>query len=278
MEKQTNHCQKRKLVLKRREVLQVPGVDLGQRKKIVIQNKRSVCLVLKVEQHHQMRGHQETREKDNQGPSPGVKKPNESPDQVQSPDQGLALETSHRRKDISQDHVPKHEIAEELFQNPDRILVLTASHDPGHQGTGSPILVDQEEGLPFLAITDGFHHLLGKEEEVTSDKGPIQGLEGHAQEEVFLGGDSLVHDLCQGDEEEVDLGQDLGEDLNLEADEKDLDPGPSLTQEREDESQLPETKKGVKLEVDLGPSQNQKRELDCWMKSLHQQFLMLTHH
>ena len=226
-----------------------------------------------------MRGCQETQEKDSQDPSPGVEKPNESPDQAQSPDQGLAPETSHLRKDISQDHVPKHEIAEELFQNPDHVLVLTASHDPGHQGRGIPIL-DQEEGLPFLAIIDGFHHLLGKEEEVTLDKGPVQGLEGHAQEEVFQGGGSHVQDLCQGDEEEAGLSQDLGEDLILEADEKgldpdpDQDPDPSLTQEGEHKSQLPETKKGVKPKVDLGPSQNQKRKLDYRMKSLHWQFIM----
>lgn len=220
-----------------------------------------------------MRGCQETQEKDNQGPSPGVKKPNESPDQAQSPDQGLAPETSHLRKDISQDHVPKHEILEELFQNPDHVLVLTASHDLGLQGGGSPIL-SQEEGLPFLGIIDGFHHLLGKEEEVTLDKGPIQGLDGHAQEEVFQGGGSHVQDLCQGDEGEAGLSQDLGEDLILEADKKDLDPDPCLTLEGEDESQLPETEKGVKLKVGLGQSQNQKRKLDYRMKSLHRQFIM----
>lgn len=224
-----------------------------------------------------MRNCQETQEKDNQGPTPGVKKPNESPDQAQSPDQGLAPEISHLRKDISQDHVPKHEIAEELFQNPDHVLVLTASHDPGHQGGDSPIL-DQEEGLPFLGIIDGFHHLLGKEEELTLDKGPVQGLEGRAQEEVFQGGGSHVQDLCQGDEEEAGLSQDLGEDLILEADEKDLDPDPdpdrSLTQEGEDESQLPETEKGVNLKVGLGPSPNQKRKLDYQMKSLHRHFIM----
>ena len=224
-----------------------------------------------------MRGCQETQEKDSQGPSPGVEKPNKSPVQAQSPDQGLAPETSHLRKDISQDHVLKHEIAEELFQNPDHVLVLTASHDPGHQGGGSPIL-DQEEGLPFLGIIDGFHHLLGKEEEVTLDIGPVQGLEGHAQKEVFQGGGSHVQDLCQGDEEEAGLSQDLGEDLILEADEKDPypdpDPDPSRTQEGEHKSHLPETEKGAKLKVGLGPSQNQKRKLDYRMKSLHPQFIM----
>lgn len=260
-------------------MVRAPRINPGQRRMHLTQRKRKVLLAREVEQHHQMTSHPEGQERDGQGLTPEAEERRENPSQdlvlknhfiVENPDQGHIQELNHLRKDLSQGHVPGDEITKDMFQNPDHVLIQIVSQGLDHQD-GKDHILDQEEGLLFLRILEGFHLIAGREVVTALDKGRIRGLEGHVQEKEALREDQgVVGGLAQ------DLrGEGHVLDLYRGVEDKDLSQDLARTREGEEGSPLLERENGVRQKVVPGPSQNRKRKMDRVIELPNLLFLVL---